>query len=190
MNVAHCDDGVVLGLRRWNRYGVSRHSCGSTETSCSVAWEVLALKLGRIARSCAFALSDALGLPVYGMSLEAGSAGLQLADRDASLIPSSSEILFDGVFCEAITDYLSCVLWIENIENVLHSMEECFGSFTRTSDVGASIRACDGTEVILVASEGSGLLRIAHATVLSNTIGAIFLLATLLPILGLSGRLN
>ena len=76
MNTAGCE-GVVLGLRD----GID------TGTHCPLVWKhgniLLSgvgssrLKLGRIARSCAFALSDALGLPVYGMSLEAENAGTQ-----------------------------------------------------------------------------------------------------------------
>lgn len=157
MNVAHCDEGVILGLRD----GID------TGTHCPLVWQhgnILfsgvgssRLKLGRIARSCAFVLSDALGLPVYGMSLEAGSAGLQPGGSGCESYPFLIRNTLDlGVFCEAITDYSPCVLWIENIENVLHSMEECFGVLRAHQMWGQFTRACDGTEVILVASEGSG----------------------------------
>lgn len=157
MNVAHCDEGVVLGLRD----GID------TGSHCPLVWQhgnILfsgvgssRLKLGRIARSCAFALSDALGLPVYGMSLEAGSDGLQPGGSGSTAFPFLIRNTLDcGVFCEAITDYSPCVLWIENIENVLHSMEECFGVLRAHQMWGQFTRACDGTEVVLVASEGSG----------------------------------
>ena len=157
MNVAHCDEGVVLGLRDgidtgshfplvWQHGNILFSGVGSSR-----------LKLGRIARSCAFALSDALGFPVYGISLEAGSAGLQPGESGSTAFPFLIRNTLDcGVFCEAITDYSPCVLWIENIENVLHSMEECFGVLRAHQMWGQFTRACDGTEVVLVASEGSG----------------------------------
>lgn len=156
MNTAGCE-GVVLGLRD----GID------TGTHCPLVWKhgniLLSgvgssrLKLGRIARSCAFALSDALGLPVYGMSLEAENAGTQPGGPGSKSYPFLIRNVLDcGVFCEAITDYSPCVLWIENIDNVLHSMEECFGVLRAHQMWGQFTRACDGTEVILVASEGSG----------------------------------
>lgn len=156
MNTAGCE-GVVLGLRD----GID------TGTHCPLMWRhgnILfsgvgssRLKLGRIARSCAFALSDALGLPVYGMSLEAESAGTQPSGPGSKSYPFLIRNVLDfGVFCEAITDYSPCVLWIENIDNVLHSMEECFGVLRAHQMWGQFTRACDGTELILVASEGSG----------------------------------
>ena len=156
MNTAGCE-GVVLGLRD----GID------TGTHCPLVWKhgniLLSgvgssrLKLGRIARSCAFALSDALGFPVYGISLEAGSAGLQPGESGSTAFPFLIRNTLDcGVFCEAIADYSPCVLWIENIENVLHSMEECFGVLRAHQMWGQFTRACDGTEVVLVASEGAG----------------------------------
>jgi hypothetical protein len=156
MNIAGCE-GVVLGLRDgidtgthsplvWKHGNILLSGVGSSR-----------LKLGRIARSCAFALSDALGLPVYGMSLEAESSGTQPSGAGSKSYPSLIRNVLDcGVFCEAITDYSPCVLWIENIDNVLHSMEECFGVLRAHQMWGQFTRACDGTEVILVASEGSG----------------------------------
>ena len=156
MNIAG-SEGVVLGLRD----GID------TGTHCPLVWRhgnILfsgvgssRLKLGRIARSCAFALSDARGLPVYGISLEAENAGSQPGGSGSTAFPFLIRNTLDcGVFCEAITDYSPCVLWIENIENVLHSMEECFGVLRAHQMWGQFTRACDGTEVILVASEGSG----------------------------------
>ena len=156
MNVAG-GEGVVLGLRDgidtgthsplvWKHGNILLSGVGSSR-----------LKLGRIARSCAFALSDALGLPVYGISLEAENAGTQPGGPGSTAFPFLIRNALDcGVFCEAITDYSPCVLWIENIENVLHSMEECFGVLRAHQMWGQFTRTCDGTEVILVASEGSG----------------------------------
>ena len=156
MNTAGCE-GVVLGLRDgidtgthsplvWKHGNILLSGVGSSR-----------LKLGRIARSCAFALSDALGLPVYGMSLEAENAGTQPGGPGSKSYPFLIRNALDcGVFCEVITDYSPCVLWIENIDNVLHSMEECFGVLRAHQMWGQFTRACDGTEVILVASEGSG----------------------------------
>ena len=156
MNVAG-GEGVVLGLRDgidtgthsplvWKHGNILLSGVGSSR-----------LKLGRIARSCAFALSDTLGLPVYGMSVEAENAGTQPGRSGSKSYPFLIRNTLDcGVFCEAITDYSPCVLWIENIENVLHSMEECFGVLRAHQMWGQFTRACDGTEVILVASEGSG----------------------------------
>ena len=156
MNIAG-GEGVVLGLRDgidtgthsplvWKHGNILFSGVGSSR-----------LKLGRIARSCAFALSDALGLPVYGMSLEVENAGTQPGGPGSTAFPFLIRNALDcGVFCEAITDYSPCVLWIENIENVLHSMEECFGVIRAHQMWGQFTRTCDGTEVILVASEGSG----------------------------------
>ena len=156
MNIAGCE-GVLLGLRDgidtgthsplvWKHGNILLSGVGSSR-----------LKLGRIARSCAFALSDALGLPVYGISLEAESAGTQPGGPGSKSYPFLIRNALDcGVFCEVITDYSPCVLWIENIDNVLHSMEECFGVLRAHQMWGQFTRACDGTEVILVASEGSG----------------------------------
>ena len=148
------DSGIVLGLcdgidrgshfpLLWEHGNIALCGPGSSR-----------LKLASIARSCAFALSDALGLPVYGMRPLTARHSKNPKREDFPFL--MKDILDFGVFCEALEEYAPCIVWVEEIETVIHEMEERFGVLRGHEIWNQFTRMCDGVTVTLIATETSG----------------------------------
>ena len=109
-------------------------------------------KLSLLVRSCATTLSDSLGFPLCGVSIDSGIPN-SIASSPDYLI---RDIVDFGVLCEDLCHRTPCVVWLEDIEGTLHMLEECLGVLRAHDLWGQFARSCDGVNSVLIASEVSG----------------------------------
>lgn len=137
-------DGIENGAHqclRWQHGNIMMSGSGSSTN-----------KLALLVRSCATTLSDSLGFPLCGVSID--------SDISNSIVSSSDYLIRDivdfGVLCEDLCHRSPCVVWLEDIEGTLHMLEECLGVL-RAHDLWSQFaRSCDGVNIVLIASEVSG----------------------------------
>jgi len=137
-------DGIENGAHqclRWQHGNIMMSGSGSSTS-----------KLALLARSCATTLSDSLGFPLCGVSIDSGISN--------SIVSSSDYLIRDivdfGVLCEDLCHRSPCVIWLEDIEGTLHMLEECLGVLRAHDLWGQFTRSCDGVNIVLIASDVSG----------------------------------
>ena len=137
-------DGIDSGAHRcltWQHGNIMMSGCGSSTN-----------KLALLARSCATTLSDSLGFPLCGVSIDSSTEHSSATSPDYLI----RDIVDFGVLCEDLCHRAPCVVWLEDIEGTLHMLEECLGALRAHDLWGQFTRSCDGVNIVLIASDVSG----------------------------------
>ena len=137
-------DGIESGAHRclmWQHGNIMMSGSGSSTS-----------KLALLVRSCATILSDSLGFPLCGVSIDSGTPHSSTASPDYLI----RDIVDFGVLCEDLCHRTPCVIWLEDIEGTLHMLEECLGVLRAHDLWGQFTRSCDGVNIVLIASDVSG----------------------------------
>ena len=137
-------DGIENGTHRcltWQHGNIMMSGSGSSTS-----------KLALLVRSCATTLSDSLGFPLCGVSIDSGIPNSIVSSPDYLI----RDIVDFGVLCEDLCHRSPCVVWLEDIEGTLHMLEECLGVLRAHDLWGQFARSCDGVNSVLIASEVSG----------------------------------
>lgn len=137
-------DGIENGAHRclgWQHGNIMMSGSGSSTS-----------KLALLTRSCATTLSDSLGFPLCGVSIDSGIPNSIVSSPDYLI----RDIVDFGVLCEDLCHRSPCVVWLEDIEGTLHMLEECLGVLRAHDLWGQFARSCDGVNSVLIASEVSG----------------------------------
>lgn len=137
-------DGIENGTHRcltWQHGNIMMSGSGSSTN-----------KLALLVRSCATTLSDSLGFPLCGVSIDSGIPNSIVSSPDYLI----RDIVDFGVLCEDLCHRSPCVVWLEDIEGTLHMLEECLGVLRAHDLWGQFARSCDGVNSVLIASEVSG----------------------------------
>ena len=137
-------DGIENGAHqclRWQHGNIMMSGSGSSTS-----------KLALLVRSCATILSDSLGFPLCGVSIDSGTPHSSVTSPDYLI----RDIVDFGVLCEDICHRAPCVIWLEDIEGTLHMLEECLGVLRAHDLWGQFTRSCDGVNIVLIASDVSG----------------------------------
>lgn len=146
------DQGIAIGLidgiengahrcLRWQHGNIMMSGSGSS-----------ASKLALLIRSCATTLSDSLGFPLCGVSIDSGILNSSATSPDYLI----RDIVDFGVLCEDLCHRAPCIVWLEDIEGTLHMLEECLGVLRAHDLWGQFTRSCDGVNIVLIASDVSG----------------------------------
>ena len=146
------DQGIAIGLidgiengahrcLRWQHGNIMMSGSGSSTS-----------KLALLARSSATTLSDSLGFPLCGVSIDSGTPHSSVTSPDYLI----RDIVDFGVLCEDLCHRAPCVIWLEDIEGTLHMLEECLGVLRAHDLWGQFTRSCDGINIVLIASDVSG----------------------------------
>ena len=146
------DQGIAIGLidgiengahrcLRWQHGNIMMSGSGSSTS-----------KLALLARSSATTLSDSLGFPLCGVSIDSGTPHSSVTSADYLI----RDIVDFGVLCEDLCHRAPCVIWLEDIEGTLHMLEECLGVLRAHDLWGQFTRSCDGINIVLIASDVSG----------------------------------
>ena len=137
-------DGIENGAHqclRWQHGNIMMSGSGSSTS-----------KLALLARSCATTLSDSLGFPLCGVSIDSGTPHSSATSANYLI----RDIVDFGVLCEDLCHRAPCVIWLEDIEGTLHMLEDCLGVL-RAHDLWSQFaRSCDGVNIVLIASDVSG----------------------------------
>lgn len=137
-------DGIESGAHRcltWQHGNILMSGSGSSTS-----------KLALLVRSCATTLSDSLGFPLCGVSIDSGTPHSSATSPDYLI----RDIVDFGVLCEDLCHRAPCVVWLEDIEGTLHMLEECLGVLRAHDLWGQFTRSCDGVNIVLIASDVSG----------------------------------
>lgn len=137
-------DGIENGVHRcltWQHGNIMMSGSGSS-----------ANKLAVLVRSCATTLSDSLGFPLCGVSIDSDTSHSSATSPDYVI----RDIVDFGVLCEDLCHRAPCVVWLEDIEGTLHMLEECLGVLRAHDLWGQFTRSCDGVNIVLIASDISG----------------------------------
>lgn len=137
-------DGIENGVHRcltWQHGNIMMSGSGSSTS-----------KLALLVRSCATTLSDSLGFPLCGVSIDSGTEQSSATSPDYLI----RDIVDFGVLCEDLCHRAPCVVWLEDIEGTLHMLEECLGVLRAHDLWGQFTRSCDGVNIVLIASDVSG----------------------------------
>ena len=137
-------DGIENGAHRclrWHHGNIMMSGSGSSTN-----------KLALLVRSCATTLSDSLGFPLCGVSIDSGIPNSIASSPDYVI----RDIVDFGVLCEDLCHRTPCVVWLEDIEGTLHMLEERLGVLRAHDLWGQFARSCDGVNSVLIASEVSG----------------------------------
>lgn len=137
-------DGIENGTHRcltWQHGNIMMSGSGSSTN-----------KLALLVRSCATTLSDSLGFPLCGVSIDSGIPNSIASSPDYVI----RDIVDFGVLCEDLCHRTPCVVWLEDIEGTLHMLEERLGVLRAHDLWGQFARSCDGVNSVLIASEVSG----------------------------------
>jgi len=137
-------DGIENGAHRcltWQHGNILMSGSGSSTS-----------KLALLARSCATTLSDSLGFPLCGVSIDSGTEHSSATSPDYLI----RDIVDFGVLCEDLCHRAPCIVWLEDIEGTLHMLEECLGVLRAHDLWGQFTRSCDGVNIVLIASDVSG----------------------------------
>ena len=137
-------DGIESGAHRclmWQHGNIMMSGSGSSTS-----------KLALLVRSCATILSDSLGFPLCGVSVDSGTPHSSTASPDYLI----RDIVDFSVLCEDLCHRTPCVIWLEDIEGTLHMLEECLGVLRAHDLWGQFTRSCDGVNTVLIASDVSG----------------------------------
>lgn len=137
-------DGIENGTHRcltWQHGNIMMSGSGSSTN-----------KLALLVRSCATTLSDSLGFPLWGVSIDSGIPNSIASSPDYVI----RDIVDFGVLCEDLCHRTPCVVWLEDIEGTLHMLEERLGVLRAHDLWGQFARSCDGVNSVLIASEVSG----------------------------------
>ena len=137
-------DGIDSGAHRcltWQHGNIMMSGSGSSTS-----------KLALLVRSCATTLSDSLGFPLCGVSIDSGAEHSSATSPDYLI----RNIVDFGVLCEDLCHRAPCVVWLEDIEGTLHMLEECLGVLRAHDLWGQFTRSCDGVNIVLIASDVSG----------------------------------
>lgn len=137
-------DGIESGAHRclmWQHGNIMMSGSGSSTS-----------KLALLVRSCATILSDSLGFPLCGVSIDSGTPHSSTASPDYLI----RDIVDFSVLCEDLCHRAPCVIWLEDIEGTLHMLEECLGVLRAHDLWGQFTRSCDGVNTVLIASDVSG----------------------------------
>ena len=137
-------DGIENGTHRcltWQHGNIMMSGSGSSTS-----------KLALLVRSCATTLSDSLGFPLCGVSIDSGIPNSIASSPDYVI----RDIVDFGVLCEDLCHRTPCVVWLEDIEGTLHMLEERLGVLRAHDLWGQFARSCDGVNSVLIASEVSG----------------------------------
>ena len=137
-------DGIENGAHqclRWQHGNIMMSGSGSSTS-----------KLALLARSCATTLSDSLGFPLCGVSIDSGTPHSSATSANYLI----RDIVDFGVLCEDLCHRAPCVIWLEDIEGTLHMLEDCLGVLRAHDLWGQFTRSCDGVNIVLIASDVSG----------------------------------
>lgn len=137
-------DGIENGAHqclRWQHGNIMMSGSGSSTS-----------KLALLARSCATTLSDSLGFPLCGVSIDSGTPHSSATSANYLI----RDIVDFGVLCEDLCHRAPCVIWLEDIEGTLHILEDCLGVLRAHDLWGQFTRSCDGVNIVLIASDVSG----------------------------------
>ena len=137
-------DGIENGAHRcltWQHGNILMSGSGSSTS-----------KLALLVRSCATTLSDSLGFPLCGVSINSGTPHSSATSPDYLI----RDIVDFAVLCEDLCHRAPCVVWLEDIEGTLHMLEECLGVLRAHDLWGQFTRSCDGINIVLIASDVSG----------------------------------
>ena len=137
-------DGIENGAHRclrWQHGNIMMSGSGSSTS-----------KLALLTRSCATTLSDSLGFPLCGVSIDSGTPHSSVTSANYLI----RDIVDFGVLCEDLCHRAPCVIWLEDIEGTLHMLEERLGVLRAHDLWGQFTRSCDGVNIVLIASDVSG----------------------------------